>query len=78
MASVTMTSDRKIAIPPEICDKHGFTPDTPIRIVETRNGILLIPLTKTPMTDELAQELEDWQALSISTWERFPYEDQPS
>jgi hypothetical protein len=78
MSSVMMTNDRKIALPPELCEKHGFTPDTPIRIIETRNGVMLIPLTQAPMTKELAQELEDWQALSASTWEMFPYEDQPS
>ena len=75
MSSVTMTNDRKIALPPELCEKHGFTTDTPIRIVETRTGLLLVPLTNSPMSEELAREVSDWQALSVSTWEMFPYED---
>src|SRR6266852_2006013 len=71
MSNVTMTNDRKIALPPELCAKHGFTTGTPIRIVETRTGLLLIPLTKTPMTPELTREVAEWQELSLSSWELF-------
>lgn len=75
MTQLTMTSDRTISLPPDVCAKHGFTTGTPIRIIETRNGILLIPLTKEPMSEDLARELADWQALSGSTWQMFRYED---
>ncbi len=78
MAHVTMTKDRTISLPPDVCAKHGFTAETPIRIIETQNGILLVPLTKEPMSADLARELADWQSLSLSTWELFPYEDSGS
>jgi hypothetical protein len=38
----------------------------PVRLVETRTGILLVPLTDEPMSDELTRELEEWQALGIA------------
>jgi len=73
-----MSKDGTIPLPLELRDKHGFDADTPIRIVETRTGVLLIPLTKAPMNEELKQELAEWQELSISTWNAFPYEEDPS
>ena len=75
MSKVMMTKDGTVPLPLEVREKHGFTAETPIRIVETRSGVLLIPLTKAPMSEELAQELAEWQALSLSTWELFRFED---
>ena len=75
MSHVNMTKDRTISLPPDLCEKHGFNTETPIRIIETRSGILLIPITNAPMNEELARELAEWQALSTSTWEMFPYEE---
>ena len=75
MAQVTMTKDRTISLPPDVCAKHGFTAETPIRIIETQNGILLVPLTKEPMSAELARELADWQSLSTLTWDKFASEE---
>jgi hypothetical protein len=49
---------------------------TPVRIVETRGGILRIPLSDAPMNPELAEELAQWQVLSAETWEMFPYEEE--
>jgi len=50
-------------------------PDTPVRVIETVSGILLVPLTVSPMSPELAAELDEWQALSTQSWELFPYEE---
>lgn len=77
MSNVMMTKDRMIPLPAEVCEKHGFRPETPIRIVETQSGVLLAPLTGEPMSPELLQELADWQSLSSSAWEQFPYEECP-
>ena len=71
MSNLMMTKDGLISLPPEVREKHGFTAETPIRVVETRSGILLIPLTRAPMCEELAKELAEWQALSLSTWDMF-------
>lgn len=75
MSNVTITDDGKVALPQSLCEKHGITTSTPIRIVETRTGILLVPLTKTPMSEELRREIAEWQALSLPNWEEFPYEE---
>ena len=76
MSHVQMSKDGTIALPADVRAKHGFTTETPIRIVETRSGVLLVPLTNEPMSKELAAELADWQALSASTWDMFPYQDE--
>ena len=77
MSQLTMSKDGAISIPLELRAKHGFTAETPIRVVETRSGILLIPLTKGPISQELAHELEEWQSLSMAAWDMFPYEEKP-
>jgi hypothetical protein len=35
----------------------------------------LVPLTKAPMSDELSRELAEWQSLSASSWDMFPFEE---
>lgn len=65
----------KITLPETIRDRYHLSPDTPLRIIETRNGILLVPLTNEPMNEELRAELEEWQSLGAESLELFPYED---
>jgi bifunctional DNA-binding transcriptional regulator/antitoxin component of YhaV-PrlF toxin-antitoxin module len=65
----------KITLPETVRDRYGLAEDTPLRIIETRNGILLVPLTKEPMNEELLSELEEWQTLGAESLELFPYED---
>ncbi len=55
MTQIKMNPTGQIALPPEICQRHGFKPTTPIRIIETRSGVLLVPLTKEPMDEKLAR-----------------------
>jgi hypothetical protein len=76
MSSLTMNPGGEISLPKELQKRYGLSPDTPIRIVETRSGILLIPLTNEAIGEELAQEIADWQSLSAHAWEMFPYEDE--
>jgi AbrB family looped-hinge helix DNA binding protein len=75
MANLTVGRAGEIVLPDPVRDRYGLAPDTPVRIVETRSGILLVPLTDEPMSAELEQELEEWQSLSVQTWTMFPYED---
>jgi bifunctional DNA-binding transcriptional regulator/antitoxin component of YhaV-PrlF toxin-antitoxin module len=65
----------KISLPEEVCEHYGLTPDTPVRIIETRGGILLVPLTAEPMSAELERELDEWRALGAASLEAFPYEE---
>jgi hypothetical protein len=55
-----------------------LAPNTPIRVVETRSGILLVPLTGAPASQELALELSWWQALGAESWDQFAYEPETS
>jgi bifunctional DNA-binding transcriptional regulator/antitoxin component of YhaV-PrlF toxin-antitoxin module len=65
----------EIALPNAVRERYGLTPETPLRLIETRSGILLVPLTDEPMNPELELELAEWQALSVQTWDSFPYEE---
>jgi hypothetical protein len=76
MTWLTIGRKGEIALPRELQERYRMTPDTPIRIIETREGILLIPLTEDPMSGELARELAEWQSLGALAWEMFPYEDE--
>jgi hypothetical protein len=75
MTSLTIKAGGELTLPPELCKRYGLTPATPIRVIETRTGLLLIPLTAGPMDPELARELAEWQELSATTWDMFPYEE---
>ena len=75
MSSLTIKPGGELSLPPELCQRYCLTPETPIRVIETRTGILLVPLTDQPMSDELTRELEAWQALGQAGWERFPFRD---
>jgi len=77
MTSVTIGQSGEIALPESLREHYGLKPNTPVRVIETRNGILLIPLTDEPMSEELKQELAEWEALSEETWAMFPYEENP-
>lgn len=73
--TLTVEHGGKITLPPALRDRYGLDEDTPLRVIETRNGILLIPLTEEPMSPALAAELEAWQSLAAATFDQFPYED---
>lgn len=75
MPNLNVEPGGKIMLPDELRQRYGFREQTSIRVVETRNGVLLIPLTDAPMSPELAREAEEWQSLAASSWEMF--EDKP-
>jgi len=66
----------KITLPATVRDRYGLAQDTPVRMIQTRNGILLIPLTDEPMSEALSSELAEWQSLGAEGFEMFSYEDQ--
>lgn len=65
----------KITLPDAVLARYQLSQDTPVRIIETSSGILLVPLTGEPMSDALASELEEWQSLGAESLVIFPYED---
>jgi bifunctional DNA-binding transcriptional regulator/antitoxin component of YhaV-PrlF toxin-antitoxin module len=76
MEILTIGPDGEIELPDKVRERYGLTPATSVRIIETRDGILLIPLSDAPMSAELAEELAQWQDLSAETWEMFPYREE--
>jgi bifunctional DNA-binding transcriptional regulator/antitoxin component of YhaV-PrlF toxin-antitoxin module len=73
--SLLVEEGGKISLPEEVREHYGLETETPLRIIETRGGILLVPLGGGPMSEELAHELDEWQALGASGLESFPYEE---
>jgi AbrB family looped-hinge helix DNA binding protein len=76
MAILTVGPAGQIELPDEVRDRYGTAPATPVRIIETRGGVLLVPLGKTPMGSELAEELAQWQALGAESSEKFPFDEE--
>lgn len=74
MSQNLVIENGKIALPQDVLGRYGLENHTPVRIIETRNGILLIPLTDEPMSKSLCAEIEEWQALGAESFELFPYE----
>jgi hypothetical protein len=74
MSSPTITAKGEFALSAKVLRRHGLTKNARVRLVETRQGILLVPFTHEPMSPELAEDLAEWQRLGASAWERFPYE----
>lgn len=75
MSSLIVKRNLDVTLPQELCNRYGIAPDTSLRVIETQNGILLVPLTSDPMDPELAAELKEWQSLSASSLPDFPYEE---
>ena len=64
----------KIVLPADVVGRYRLDNDTPVRMIETRNGILLVPLTDAPMSSSLLAEIEEWQVLGAESLAQFPYE----
>ena len=60
LETLTIEDDGKVALPDAVQTRYGFKPNTSVRLIETKSGVLLVPLTDTP----ISSELEELQALS--------------
>jgi bifunctional DNA-binding transcriptional regulator/antitoxin component of YhaV-PrlF toxin-antitoxin module len=76
MTVLTVGNGGEVKLPDQIRKRYGLSPSVALRVIETRGGILLVPQTEEPMNEELAKELEEWQALGGDAWGMFPYEDE--
>ena len=76
MEILTVGPAGQIELPDDVRDRYGIAPATSIRLIETRGGILLVPLGGAPMSPELAEELAQWQALGARSWEMFPFDEE--
>ena len=75
MSILTLGHGGEITLPDTLRDRYGLAPDHALRVIETRNGILLVPLPDSPLGSELRAELDEWQALAGETWDQFPFDD---
>ncbi len=76
MLNAIMGAGGEIALPDTLRERYGIVPDQVVRLIETRSGILLVPLTDAPMSAELSRELAEWQALGALAWDAFPYDEE--
>lgn len=74
MSQDLVIEDGKITLPKEVVGRYRLDDDTTLRMIETRNGILLVPLNNEPMSPSLRAEIEEWQAVGAESFELFPYE----
>lgn len=77
MSTTTLNRAGDLTLPASTKERYGLRPDTQIRIVETSQGILLVPASKEPPSEELMAELREWQELGTSSWANFPYDENP-
>jgi len=75
MSPNLLVQNGKIALPKDVIGRYRLDDDTPVKMIETRNGILFIPLTDDPMSESLRAEIEAWQAVGIESFELFPYDE---
>ena len=74
--TLTVEEGGRVTLPDAVQTRYGFAPQTPVRLIETQRGVLLIPLTTAPMDETLQGELAEWQALGAESLALFPYEDE--
>lgn len=58
----------EVALPGEVCQRYGLKFDSPMRLIQTENAILLVPLNDKS-SETLEQELQQWQSLATEAWE---------
>ena len=75
MSTATIDLTGSVELPPELRSRYHLDPATSVRLVETRHGLLLIPLTSDPIPAALQRELNEWQSLDTASWDAFPYEE---
>ena len=73
MTIMTIERDGKLALPPDIQERSGLLPETAVRVIETRDGILLVPLTDAPMSADLTEELQDRHRPGQEALAKFSY-----
>ena len=74
MSQNLVIENGKLTLPRDVTRRYRLEDNAPVRMIETRNGILLIPLTDEPMSESLRAEIEEWQALGAESFDLFPYE----
>ena len=77
MSQISLGHQGEIVLPDTVRQRYGFKPNDSVRMIETKMGVLIIPITDEPMSESLAAELADWQELGESSRDLFAFEDSP-
>ncbi len=72
MSTVILGQGGELTLPDDVLRRCGLVPEQPVRLVETRGGLLLVPLDAGPMAPDLSEELEAWQGLAADNWDALP------
>jgi bifunctional DNA-binding transcriptional regulator/antitoxin component of YhaV-PrlF toxin-antitoxin module len=75
MSTAIVDSAGSVVLPAELRQRYHLDSCTAIRVVETRHGLLLVPLTNEPMPPALVREQDEWRSLDAAGWDAFPYEE---
>ena len=65
----------KIIIPEALRSRYGFEPNTPVPVIETQSGILLVPLPDAPKSEGLKAVPAEWQSLGAEALAMLPFEE---
>jgi hypothetical protein len=77
MSAVVVDTTGSVQLPLDVCQRQGLLPNTSVRVIETRVGVLLVPEADQSLDSDLQAELAAWQSMGQSAWEQFPYEEAP-
>ena len=73
MTTMIIGRSGEMTLPQEVQERCGLRPEVSVRLIETRFGLLLVPLIDATMSVELTRELEEWQALGTDAWAQFEF-----
>ena len=73
MSTAFIDATGSVALPTELRNRYHLDASTQVRVVETKHGLLLVPLTNEPMPAALRRELDEWQSLDAGGWDAFPF-----
>jgi HEAT repeat protein len=59
--AMPVSPSRALTLPPDLCQRYGLMPHTPLRLVPTRNGILIVPLSPAFQSEDVRREVDAWQ-----------------
>src|SRR5262245_39934969 len=62
----TLQPHISIDLPAELCQSYGIGPTTKLRVIETRVGILIVPMIDAPMDETLRREIGHWQGTAAA------------
>lgn len=70
--TLTVGRSSEVVLPPDVRARYGFAPEMSVRLIETRLGVMMIPLKPAPPSEALANEIADWQKLAAGAITLFP------